>query len=110
MAVELFVYETEQGACPFHDWFNALDVQAALKVRTALARIEAGNFGDVKPVGAGVSERRINFGPGYRVYFGRDGARLVVLLVAGTKKRQQKDIEQAKLLWADYKARKKKGG
>ena len=84
-----------------------MDTRSALKVRTALARIETGNMGDVKPVGQGVSERRIDYGPGYRVYFGKDGDELIVLLVGGSKKRQQKDIDQAKALWTDYKARKK---
>ena len=100
-------YEGQDGSCPFADWFDCLETRAALKVRTALARIEAGNMGDVKPVGEGVSERRIDYGPGYRVYFGQDGAELVVLLVGGSKKRQQQDIEQAKALWAEYKARRK---
>jgi len=104
---KLVQYETPQGACPFADWFDRLDTRAALKVRTALARIETGNLGDVKPVGQGVSERRIDLGPGYRVYFGQDGDTLIVLLVGGSKKRQQKDIEQAHALWAEYKARKK---
>jgi putative addiction module killer protein len=63
----------------------------------------------VKPVGEGVSERRIDFGPGYRVYFGQDGQRLVILLVGGTKQRQQRDIAQAKAYWQDYKQRKKGG-
>jgi len=76
---------------------------------TAIARIEAGNLGDVKPVGQGISERRITFGPGYRLYFGQDGKKLVVLLTGGTKKRQSKDIEQAQVFWADYKMRKKEG-
>jgi len=105
--VELVQYETEDGACPFAEWFDGLDVRAALKVRTALARMELGNFGDVKPVGQGVSERRIDFGPGLRLYFGQEGRKLVVLLVGGTKKRQQRDVEQAKAYWADYKRRKK---
>jgi len=104
---EVVVYEMEEGRAPFEDWFNALDAQAALKVTTAIARIEAGNLGDVKPVGQGVSERRITFGPGYRLYFGQDGKKLVVLLTGGTKKRQSKDIEQAQVFWADYKRRKK---
>lgn len=108
--IEVVQYETEEGSCPFAAWFEGLDARAALKVRTALARIEAGNFGDVKPVGEGVSERRIDFGPGYRVYFGRDGDRLVILLTGGTKMRQQRDIDQAKAYWSDYKRRKQKGG
>ena len=107
--VDLIVYVTEEGKAPFDDWFNKLDTTAALKVRTALARFETGNMGDVKPAGQGVSERRITFGPGYRVYFGQDGDRLVILLCGGTKKRQSKDIEQAKAFWEDYKNRKQKG-
>ena len=107
--IELVVYVTEEGKAPFDDWFDKLDTIAALKVRTALARVETGNLGDVKPVGQGVSERRISFGPGYRVYFGKDGDKLVILLCGGTKKRQSKDIEQAKVFWDDYKNRKKKG-
>ena len=107
--IEVLQYEAEDGRCPFADWFYHLDTPAALKVRTAIARMEAGNFGDVKSVGEGVSERRIDFGPGYRLYFGRDGQDLVLLLVGGTKRRQQADIDQAKGLWADYKERKRKG-
>lgn len=102
-------YETEDGACPFADWFDGLDAKAALKVRSAIARIEAGNLGDVKPVGDGVSERRLTYGPGYRIYFGQEGDKLVVLLVGGTKKRQSKDIETAKAHWRDYKRRKRQG-
>ena len=64
---EVVVYETEEGRAPFDEWFDALDTQAALKVTTAIARIGTGNLGDVKPVGQGVSERRITFGPGYRL-------------------------------------------
>jgi putative addiction module killer protein len=105
--IELVQYETEAGASPFADWFDGLDERAALKVRTALARMEAGNLGDAKAVGEGVSERRIDWGPGYRIYFGRDGDRLVILLVGGTKKRQSNDVKQAKAYWAEYKRRKK---
>jgi putative addiction module killer protein len=107
--IEIVQYETEAGDCPFFVWFEDLDARAAAKVRTAIARIETGNFGDVKPVGEGVSERRIDFGPGYRVYFAQDGEKVVILLVGGTKKRQQRDIDQAKAYWRDYKHRKKGG-
>jgi putative addiction module killer protein len=105
--IELVQYETESGGSPLADWFEKLGNPAALKVRAALARIETGNFGDTKSVGSGVSERRIDFGPGYRIYFGRDGSEIVVLLAGGTKKRQQSDIAAAKSLWTDYKKRKK---
>lgn len=70
--------------------------------------MESGNFSNVKPVGQGVSEYKLTFGPGYRVYFGKDGDRLVILLGGGTKKRQGRDIENAQLLWKTYKQRKKK--
>jgi putative addiction module killer protein len=105
---EIVQYETDSGQCPFADWFDNLDTQTALKIRTTLARIETGNLGDVKPVGEGVTERRINLGPGYRLYFGMDGKTLIILLLGGTKQRQSKDIIDAKIMWNDYKSRKKK--
>ena len=104
--IELVTYVTEDGKAPFDDWFNKLDTAAALKVRTALARMESGNFGDVKSVGKGVNERRLTFGQGYRIYFGRDGDKLVILLCGGTKQRQSRDIDWAQSLWTDYKQRK----
>jgi putative addiction module killer protein len=81
--------------------------QLAVKVRTYLARIENGNYSQVKSVGNGVSECRIDFGPGYRVYFGQEVEKLVILLGGGTKKRQQRGIQIAKELWQEYKRRKK---
>lgn len=75
----------------------------------ALLRFAAGNLSHVKSVGQGVSELKIDFGPGYRVYFGRDGLELVILLGGGTKKGQQSDIEYAQVRWSDYKRRKKLG-
>jgi len=107
--IEVVQYETEDGTCPFAAWFETLDARAAAKVRTAIARIETGNPGDVKPVGAGVVERRVDFGPGYRVYFSQDSRQLVILLAGGTKKRQQGDIVQARAYWKDYKKRKEGG-
>jgi putative addiction module killer protein len=74
-------------------------------VSVALTWVEQGNLSNIKPVGEGVLECRIDWGPGYRVYFGRDGDVLVILLSGGTKRRQQRDIETAKALWADYKRR-----
>ena len=69
--------------------------------------MEQGNLSNAKPVGEGVLEYRIDFGPGYRVYFGRDGETLVILLTDGSKKRQQRDIEAAGACWQDYKRRKR---
>lgn len=94
-------YLDEDGGSPFADWFSALDATIVL------ARIEQGNLSDVKGVGQGVLEYRLDFGPGYRVYFGRDGDVLVILLAGGTKKRQQRDIEAAQARWAVYKRRKR---
>jgi putative addiction module killer protein len=107
--IDIKIYETSEGSSPFDEWFMGLDTQAALKIRTAIARMEIGNKGDTKTVGNGVLERRINYGPGYRIYFAMDGATLIILLYGGTKKRQDKDIETAKKYWADYKIRKKQG-
>jgi len=76
-------------------------------VTVAIARLEQGNLSNVKGVGEGVLEYRIHFGPGYRVYLGRDGETLVILLTGGTKQRQQHDIREAIELWADYRRRKR---
>jgi putative addiction module killer protein len=92
---------------PFADWFAHLDTKAAAKVATSLIRLAGGNFSNVKGVGSGVFEYRIDSGPGYRVYFGKDGDRLVILLGGGTKKRQHYDINAALANWQDYKRRKK---
>lgn len=87
------------------EWFSDLEPVARAKVTRAIARMEQGNLSNVKPVGGGVLEYRIDFGPGYRVYFGRDGETLVILLTGGSKKRQQRDIEAALGCWRDYKRR-----
>jgi putative addiction module killer protein len=104
--IELVAYQQADGTAPFETWLADLDRQAAAKVRVVLLRMQEGNFGDVKPVGGGVSERRIDWGPGYRLYFAQDGDRLVLLLGGGTKRRQQRDIADAQGRWADYKQRK----
>ncbi|HEB73585.1 MAG TPA: type II toxin-antitoxin system RelE/ParE family toxin [Nitrospirae bacterium] len=104
---EVREYINAQGSSPFAKWFNGLNATAAARITMALTRVELGNLSDHKSVGAGVWELRLDFGPGYRVYFGKDGDRLVILLGGGTKKRRQKNIETAKLLWKDYKKRKR---
>ena len=100
-------YLEEDGSSPFAAWFARLDATAAAKITVVLARIEQGNLSNVKGVGEGVLEYRLDVGPGYRVYFGRDGDVLVILLAGGTKKRQQRDIEDAQARWTDYKRRKR---
>ena len=104
--IELREYVDIQERSPFGRWFEGLDARAAARVRTVLARMEAGNLSNVKGVGSGVLEYRINVGPGYRVYFGRDGDTLIILLGGGTKTRQQRDIEDARELWQEYRRRK----
>lgn len=104
--MQILEYLDVAGDSPYRDWFDSLDAQAAAKVTVALTRIELGNLSNVKGVGAGVQEYRIDFGPGYRIYFGRDGDRLVILLAGGTKSGQQNDIATAQKRWADYKKRK----
>jgi putative addiction module killer protein len=106
--LELLTYLDAEGRSPFAAWFDDLDAAAAAKVTTALTRMGLGNLSNAKGVGEGLLEYKIDFGPGYRVYFGRDGERLVILLGGGTKKRQQRDIELARDRWADYKARKRR--
>ncbi|MEO5757668.1 MAG: type II toxin-antitoxin system RelE/ParE family toxin [Mesorhizobium sp.] len=95
------------GHSPFAAWFGTLESQAAAKVTVALARIEQGNLASLKSVGAGVLEHRIDWGPGYRVYLGRDGDELVILLTGGTKRRQQADIAAAQARWQEYRQRMK---
>jgi len=92
---------------PFATWFADLESVARAKVTRAIVRLEQGNFSSVKSVGEGVFEYRIDFGPGYRVYFGQDGPALVILLTGGTKKRQQRDIDAAHAYWQDYKQSKR---
>ena len=104
---ELRYYIDTDGKQPFARWFETLDAIAAAKITVALARMEQGNFSNVEPVGEGVSEYKLDFGPGYRVYFGKDGEKLVILLTGGTKKRQDSDIARAKAYWQDYKRRTK---
>ena len=106
--MKLVEYLDEKGCSSFGRWFKRINAQAAAKVTTALVRLEGGNTSNVKSLGSGVHELKIDFGPGYRVYFGYDGRKVVILLAGGTKKRQDKDIDTAKKRWADYKARKKK--
>ena len=103
---DLEVYQTEEDRSPFSDWVRGLkDRPARARIRTRLARLRLGNFGDTNSLGGGLHELRINYGPGYRVYSGQAGARLVLLLCGGTKRTQSRDIEQARSYWRDYRRR-----
>lgn len=101
--MELREFQDESGRSPFAAWFDSLEATAAAKITVALTRLESGNTSRVKGVGSGVFELKIDFGPGYRVYFGNDGKEIVILLGGGTKKRQQRDIETAHERWRKYK-------
>ncbi len=109
MTVAVREYIDVRGASPFAHWFEGLDATAAAKVATALYRLGQGNFSRVEGVGSGVYECKIHFGPGYRVYFGKDGKELILLLGGGSKKRQDADISAALAYWQDYKKRKGRG-
>ena len=104
--IEVREYLDSRDRSPFAEWFESLNAAAAAKVATVLTRVEAGNFSNVEGVGSGVFECKLNFGPGYRIYFGKDGETLVILLGGGTKKRQHRDIKSALANWQDYKKRK----
>jgi putative addiction module killer protein len=99
-------YVTREGKDEFHGWLDGLaDMRARVLIDKTIAKIRLGNFGDHKSVGEGVQETRLNYGPGYRIYFAEHGSILVILLCGGTKKRQDRDIAQAKRYWTDWKAR-----
>jgi putative addiction module killer protein len=105
--IEVREYIDATGRNAFARWFARLDPAAAARVKRAIARMSMGNLGDARSVGS-VSECRIDFGPGYRIYFGKDGGTLIILLGGGTKKRQSRDIESAKALWQEYRQRKRR--
>ena len=103
-------YVTAEGFDPFDRWLRRQNTEVRARVQTRIDRIEIGNFGDRHSVGRGVSELRLDFGPGYRVYYGRDGAYVVVLLGGGDKRRQRRDIQQAQAHWYDYQQEQQNAG
>jgi len=105
--IDIREYRGQDGRGSFGEWFEKLNADAARRVTTALYRLGLGNFSNVKGVGGGVFECRIDFGPGYRVYFGKDGDTIIILLCGGTKKRQQDDIVLATECWREYKQQKR---
>ena len=103
-------YQREDGVSPFWNWLNGLkDKKAEFRVVKAVNRMKSGNLGDCKPVGEGVFEHRIHYGPGYRIYFGLRGQEMILLLCGGDKSSQQSDIRQAKHYWTDYRLRQERG-
>lgn len=99
-------YLTPAGRDPFRDWLADLaDRMARARILARVGRMAGGNFGDCKPLAGGVWELRIDHGPGYRVYYAKAGARIVLLLVGGDKRRQQQDIETALAYWQDWQER-----
>lgn len=103
--MQSFPYEIEYhvtpiGDKPFKVWLESLrDIQGRARIRVRLDRVRLGNLGDNRSVGEGVHELRIDYGPGYRVYFGLEGNRVVLLLLGGDKSSQAKDIAKAKEFW-----------
>jgi len=106
--IEVRQYVDRSGRIAFERWYTGLDEDVQARIALGLDKLERGNFSGVKGAGAGVFELRLDFGPGYRVYFGKDGEQIVILLGGGTKKRQQTDIEAAQALWQEYKSRKRR--
>jgi len=107
MSIIIKEYLDVKGGSPFAKWFNRLKPETAAKVTMYLYRLEQGNDSNVKYLSAGVYEYKLHYGPGYRIYFGKEGKTLIILLKGGTKKQQGQDIEKAKALWKEYKTRKR---
>ncbi|MBI4124909.1 MAG: type II toxin-antitoxin system RelE/ParE family toxin [Deltaproteobacteria bacterium] len=100
---EIKIYQTPEGKAPFETWFYGLkDKVVRRKIRVRLDRTEEGNLGEWNAVGRGISEMKINYGPGYRIYFGQEGNTLVILLCGGDKRTQKNDIKKAQAYWEDY--------
>lgn len=102
MALTVREYLTADGRNLFRDWLAALDVAVRARIQARVLRFELGHLGDHKSVGAGVWEARLTFGPGYRIYFGKDGDSVIVLLAGGAKASQAQDIRRAQGFWRDY--------
>jgi putative addiction module killer protein len=103
---EVRIYARSDGSEPFTQWIRGLrDGATRNRIRQRIARVRLGNFGDTRSVGEGVQELRIPFGPGYRLYFGREGDAVVILLCGGDKSTQTRDIERAHDYWRDHRRR-----
>ncbi len=95
-------YVDRHARSPFREWLDGVDQTARARIQARLLRVELGNLGDHKSVGGGVHELRLDFGPGFRLYFGRDGQTIVLLLIGGTKATQARDIRRARDYWREY--------
>lgn len=107
VSIDLREYIDVRGHNHYREWVSRLDPGERARVIKSVLRMGDGNLSSAKPEGAGVSALRIDFGPGYRIYFGQEGKLLVILLAGGTKRRQESDIQLARSLWAEYKGRKR---
>ena len=103
--IKIVIYATDTGKEPFSEWENGLDKKIRAIVMKRLDRIKLGNFGDAKRIqgSTGIWELRIDHGPGYRIYFGREETTIVILLTGGSKKSQTRDITKVKQYWIEYK-------
>lgn len=100
---EIERYVRPDGRVPFAEWLDSLrDRTARVRIKSRLDRVELGNLGDYRSVGEGVFELRINYGPGYRIYFGQIKLTIVLLLCGGDKSTQEQDIRKAQEYWREY--------
>ena len=103
--MEVVIYRDEHGKEPYTKWLGSIkDLRALANIDVRLERVRGGNFGDCKSVGGGVFELRIHYGSGYRIYLGKEGSKIVVLIYGGSKRSQVRDIDKAKGIWKNYKS------
>ena len=102
---KVYYYETKNGTCPYVEWRNSLDIRTQSILAARISRLKFGNLGHVSALGDGVHELKIDFGPGYRIYFGNIHGELVIILTGGSKRHQNSDITAAKTYWKDWKVR-----
>jgi putative addiction module killer protein len=102
-------YLTAEGKNPYRQWLDTLDVTTRARIQARVLRFSTGNLGDHRSVGGGVCEARVMFGPGYRIYFGKDGQQLVLLLLGGDKSTQAANVAQAQASWKAYQEDKRRG-
>jgi putative addiction module killer protein len=102
MKLTIREFLTAEGRSPYRDWVENLEVMVRARVQARVLRFETGNLGDCGAVGSGVCEARLMFGPGYRIYFGREGPSTILLLLGGNKASQRKDIRDARRFWREY--------